>query len=57
MRVRGLGAAGVIAAAGVGGVLAYTVARVQGRAAGDVSPYLSGSPARERPVVDRVRGR
>lgn len=48
-------------AAGAGGVLAYTVARVQSRAAGDVSGYLAGSPVRERPVVvagaSIVRGR
>lgn len=61
MRAKRLGVVAAAVAAGAGGVLAYTVARVQGRAAGDVSAYLSGSPARERPVVvvgaSIVRGR
>ena len=61
MRARRLGAAAVAAAAGVGGVLAYTVARVQGRATGDVSDYLASTPPRKRPIViagaSIVRGR
>ena len=48
-------------AAGAGGALAYTVARVQGRATGDVSDYLAAHPSGERPVVvagaSIVRGR
>ena len=51
MRGRGWAVAVGTAAAGVGGVLAYTVARVQGRAAGDVTDYLTGTPSGERPVV------
>ena len=61
MRSRGLAVAATTVVAGVGGLLAYTVSRVQGRAAGDVSDYLSGSPSRERPIVvagaSVVRGR
>lgn len=61
MRARRLGAVAVTAAAGVGGVLAYTVTRVQGRATGDVSDYLAGTPSGERPIVvagaSIVRGR
>ena len=61
MRVRGLTVATATAAAGVGGVLAYTVARVQGRATGDVSDYLACTPSGERPIVvagaSIVRGR
>lgn len=53
--------AAATAAAAVGGVLAYTVARVQGRATGDVSDYLAASPSGGRPVVvagaSIVRGR
>lgn len=51
----------VAALAGAGGALAYTVARVQGRAQGDVSDYLAYSPSHGRPVVvagaSIVRGR
>ena len=61
MRVRGLTVATATVAAGVGGVLAYTVARVQGRAAGDVSDYLADTPSGEPPIVvagaSIVRGR
>ena len=61
MRARRLGFALASVAAGAGGVLAYTVARVQGRATGDVSDYLAASPSGERPVVvagaSIVRGR
>jgi len=61
MRVRGLTVATATVAAGVGGVLAYTVARVQGRAAGDVSDFLADSPSGEPPIVvagaSIVRGR
>ena len=61
MRGRRLAWAATAAVAGVGGVLAYTVARVQGRAAGDVEEFLASTPARERPVVvagaSIVRGR
>ena len=61
MRVKGLAVAAATVTAGVGGVLAYTVARVQGRAAGDVEEFLASTPARERPVVvagaSIVRGR
>jgi lysophospholipase L1-like esterase len=42
-------------------VLAFTVARVQGRAQGDVEAYLAGTPEGDRPVVvagaSIVRGR
>lgn len=61
MRARRWEVAIAMAAAGVGGVLAYTVARVQGRATGDVGDYLAGSPRLERPLVvagaSIVRGR
>ena len=61
MRVKGIAVAAATVTAGVGGVLAYTVARVQGRAAGDVEEFLASTPARERPVVvagaSIVRGR
>lgn len=61
MRGRGLAVVVGTAAAGVGGALAYTVARVQGRAAGDVTDYLAGTPSGERPIVvagaSIVRGR
>ncbi len=61
MRAGKLGIAAATVAAGAGGVLAYTVARVQSRAAGDVSDYLSGSPSGNSPVVvagaSIVRGR
>ncbi len=61
MRARRLALAAASAAAGVGGLLAFTVARVQGRPAGDVSDYLAGSPTSKRPVVvagaSIVRGR
>ncbi len=61
MRARRLGFALASVAAGAGGVLAYTVARVQGRATGDVSDYLAASPSGEHPVVvagaSIVRGR
>lgn len=61
MRGRRLAWAATAAVAGVGGVLAYTVARVQGRAAGDVEEFLASTPVRERPVVvagaSIVRGR
>lgn len=61
MHAKRLGAAAVAAAAGVGGVLAHTVARVQGRATGDVSDYLAARASGERPVVvagaSIVRGR
>jgi len=61
MRAGKLGIAAATVAAGAGGVLAYTVARVQSRAAGDVSDYLSASPSGSSPVVvagaSIVRGR
>ena len=61
MRVKGIAVAAATVTAGVGGVLAYTVARVQGRAAGDVEEFLASTPVRERPVVvagaSIVRGR
>ena len=61
MHAKRLGAAAVAAAAGVGGVLAHTVARVQGRATGDVSDYLAARASDARPVVvagaSIVRGR
>lgn len=61
MRGKGLAVAAATVTAGVGGVLAYTVARVQGRASGDVSDYLGSSPRGARPVVvagaSIVRGR
>ena len=61
MRARVLGVVAATVTAGVGGVLAYTGARVQGRAAGDVSDYLSASPSGEPPIVvagaSIVRGR
>ena len=61
MRAKGLGFAVAGLAAAAGGVLAYTVARVQGRATGDVSDYLAASPSGEGPIVvagaSIVRGR
>jgi len=61
VRARVLGVVAATVTAGVGGVLAYTGARVQGRAAGDVSDYLSASPSGEPPIVvagaSIVRGR
>lgn len=61
MRVKGLAVAATTVVAGAGGLLAFTVARVQGRAAGDVSDYLTQSPASQPPVVvagaSIVRGR
>lgn len=44
-------AAATAAVAGAGGVFAFTVARVQGRAQGDIDEYLSSSPMGDRPVV------
>ena len=61
MRMKGLAVAATTVVAGAGGLLAFTVARVQGRAAGDVSDYLTQSPASQPPVVvagaSIVRGR
>lgn len=61
MRVKGLAVAVTATAAAVGGALAFTVARVQGRASGDVSDYLAQAPAPQPPVVvagaSIVRGR
>lgn len=61
MRTGRLAIAATAVATGVGGVLAYTVARVQGRASGDVSDYLAASAPSEAPVVvagaSIVRGR
>lgn len=61
MRVKGLAVAATTVVAGAGGLLAYTVARVQGRAAGDVSDYLTQPSAPQPPVVvagaSIVRGR
>ncbi|MGA0092545.1 MAG: GDSL-type esterase/lipase family protein, partial [Candidatus Nanopelagicales bacterium] len=57
---RALLAVGAVGAA-AGGAVAYTVAQVQGRAAGDVAAYLSGPVAPRPPVVvagaSIVRGR
>jgi len=61
MRARRLAWAATAMAAGFGGVLAYTVARVQGRARGDVEDFLASAPPHEHPVVvagaSIVRGR
>lgn len=61
MRAKGLGFVVAGLAAAAGGVLAYTVARVQGRATGDVNDYLAASPSGEGPIVvagaSIVRGR
>lgn len=61
MRVGRAAVAATTVLAGAGGLLAFTVARVQGRAVGDVSDYLARPPALEPPVVvagaSIVRGR
>lgn len=61
MRLRGLVGAGALAMAGTVGAAAYVVARVQGRARGDVDDYLAGQPAEDPPVVclgaSMVRGK
>lgn len=61
MRAKGLVGAGALAIGATAGAAAYVVARVQGRARGDIEDYLAGRPSDGAPVVclgaSIVRGR
>jgi lysophospholipase L1-like esterase len=61
MRARRVALAAASAVAGIGGLVAFTVARVQGRPEGDVSDYLAAGSTSQQPVVvagaSIVRGR
>jgi lysophospholipase L1-like esterase len=61
MRARRVALAAASTVAGIGGLVAFTVARVQGRPEGDVSDYLAAGSTSQQPVVvagaSIVRGR